>query len=255
MRAEVRPARPRRRPRRARHMADIQLYDATLRDGMQGEGLSLTAEEKLRVAHALDGLGLAPHRGRLPVVEPQGDRALRAARAGVARDRPDRAVRDDPAPRRRRPTPTRRCACSPTASRRSARSSARRRALHLEKVVRVGRDENLRMIERVDRPSSSRRASASSTTPSTSSTAGATTPTTRCAACARPPTRGAERVVLCDTNGGSLPAADPRGDRRSRARRRCPPSASASTATTTAASASPTRSPPSRPARRTCRAR
>ena len=29
----------------------IELYDATLRDGMQGEGMSLTAEEKLRVAH------------------------------------------------------------------------------------------------------------------------------------------------------------------------------------------------------------
>jgi 2-isopropylmalate synthase len=36
----------------------IQLYDATLRDGMQGEGMSLSAEEKLRVAHALDQLGV-----------------------------------------------------------------------------------------------------------------------------------------------------------------------------------------------------
>jgi len=32
----------------------VQLYDATLRDGMQGEGLTLTAAEKLRVVHALD---------------------------------------------------------------------------------------------------------------------------------------------------------------------------------------------------------
>src|SRR2546421_12615769 len=38
-------------------MADIQLYDATLRDGMGGGGMSLTAEEKLRVVHALDALG------------------------------------------------------------------------------------------------------------------------------------------------------------------------------------------------------
>ncbi|MEA2369038.1 MAG: hypothetical protein QOH38_1756, partial [Thermoleophilaceae bacterium] len=28
----------------------IQLYDATLRDGMQGAGMSLSAAEKLRVA-------------------------------------------------------------------------------------------------------------------------------------------------------------------------------------------------------------
>jgi 2-isopropylmalate synthase len=27
----------------------IELYDATLRDGMQGEGLTLSAHEKLRV--------------------------------------------------------------------------------------------------------------------------------------------------------------------------------------------------------------
>jgi 2-isopropylmalate synthase len=36
----------------------IQLYDTTLRDGMQGEGMSLSAEEKLRVAHRLDALGI-----------------------------------------------------------------------------------------------------------------------------------------------------------------------------------------------------
>ncbi|MEX0993809.1 MAG: citramalate synthase [Solirubrobacterales bacterium] len=36
----------------------IHLYDTTLRDGMQGEGMSLSAAEKLRVAHALDQLGL-----------------------------------------------------------------------------------------------------------------------------------------------------------------------------------------------------
>jgi 2-isopropylmalate synthase len=35
----------------------IYLYDTTLRDGMQGEGMSLSAAEKLRVAHTLDDLG------------------------------------------------------------------------------------------------------------------------------------------------------------------------------------------------------
>jgi 2-isopropylmalate synthase len=39
-------------------MRDIQLYDATLRDGMGGGGMSLTADEKLRVVHALDALGV-----------------------------------------------------------------------------------------------------------------------------------------------------------------------------------------------------
>ena len=56
---------------------------------------------------------------------------------------------------------------------------------------------------------------------------------------------GAERVVLCDTNGSSLPARGRRRDgRRARPRSaaRCP---SASTATTTSSAAWPTRSPPS----------
>ena len=65
---------------------------------------------------------------------------------------------------------------------------------------------------------------------------------------------GAERVVLCDTNGPSLPSDVARDGRRRRARR-CPASRSASTATTTAAARSPTRSWPSRPARPRCRAR
>src|SRR4051794_33394260 len=36
----------------------IELYDTTLRDGMQGEGMSLSAEEKLRLVHKLDELGI-----------------------------------------------------------------------------------------------------------------------------------------------------------------------------------------------------
>jgi 2-isopropylmalate synthase len=36
----------------------IQLYDATLRDGMGGGGMSLTAQEKLRVVERLDALGV-----------------------------------------------------------------------------------------------------------------------------------------------------------------------------------------------------
>src|ERR1700719_2354386 len=39
-------------------MSRIELYDTTLRDGMQGEGMSLSAHEKLRVAHRLDELGI-----------------------------------------------------------------------------------------------------------------------------------------------------------------------------------------------------
>ena len=39
-------------------LSKVKLYDTTLRDGMQGQGMSLSASEKVRVVHALDELGV-----------------------------------------------------------------------------------------------------------------------------------------------------------------------------------------------------
>ena len=39
-------------------MTTVHLYDTTLRDGMQGQGMSLSAAEKVRVVQALDRLGV-----------------------------------------------------------------------------------------------------------------------------------------------------------------------------------------------------
>ena len=36
-------------------MEQVKLYDTTLRDGMGGRGMSLTADEKLKVVRALAG--------------------------------------------------------------------------------------------------------------------------------------------------------------------------------------------------------
>lgn len=36
----------------------IELYDTTLRDGAQGAGVAFTEEDRLRVIHALDALGI-----------------------------------------------------------------------------------------------------------------------------------------------------------------------------------------------------
>ena len=52
-------------------MADIQLYDATLRDGMGGGGMTLTAAEKLRVVHALDALGVHMIEAGFPASNPK----------------------------------------------------------------------------------------------------------------------------------------------------------------------------------------
>src|SRR5947208_12628203 len=39
-------------------MEQVKLYDTTLRDGMGGQGMSLSAREKLRIVRALDRLGI-----------------------------------------------------------------------------------------------------------------------------------------------------------------------------------------------------
>jgi 2-isopropylmalate synthase len=184
-------------------MTKIQLYDTTLRDGMQGEGMSLSAQEKLRVAHRLDELGIDLIEAGFPSSNPkelelfellgrerfgQADIAAfgMTRRRGIAADQDPalRVLADCFAP-----------VCTLV---------GKTWRLHLEKVLRVDRKENLRMIEEsvaflvaqgkrvvydaehffdgyVDDPSYALRCLGAA--------AGA----------------GAETVVCCDTNGGTLP--------------------------------------------------
>ena len=52
-------------------MTRVTIYDTTLRDGMQGEGMSLSVDEKVRVAHALDGLGVHLIEAGFPASNPK----------------------------------------------------------------------------------------------------------------------------------------------------------------------------------------
>src|SRR6266581_3094473 len=45
---------------------DVTLYDTTLRDGTQREGLSLSAEDKVKIARRLDALGVSYIEGGWP---------------------------------------------------------------------------------------------------------------------------------------------------------------------------------------------
>ena len=49
----------------------VDLYDTTLRDGTQREGISLSVDDKLRVARAMDGLGVAFIEGGWPGANPK----------------------------------------------------------------------------------------------------------------------------------------------------------------------------------------
>jgi 2-isopropylmalate synthase len=184
-------------------MADIELYDATLRDGMGGGGLTLTAQEKLRVVHALDELGVQLIEAGFPASNPK-ERELfellsreRLSSAeivafGMTRRR-DVAADDDDGLRVLADCFAPVCTLVGKAS-----------VLHVEKVVRVSRDENLQMIgssvsflvgrgKRV-------LLDAEHFFDGFQLDPGYALDCLRAAFDA-----GAERLVLCDTNGGSLP--------------------------------------------------
>src|SRR3989475_6783695 len=50
---------------------DLKLYDTTLRDGTQREGLSLSVEDKLKIARVLDELGVHYIEGGWPGSNPK----------------------------------------------------------------------------------------------------------------------------------------------------------------------------------------
>ncbi|MCC7077557.1 MAG: citramalate synthase [Acidimicrobiia bacterium] len=57
----------------------VDIYDTTLRDGSQREGLSLTVDDKLRIAHQLDELGIRYVEGGWPGANPKDDEFFRRA--------------------------------------------------------------------------------------------------------------------------------------------------------------------------------
>ncbi|MGH9077916.1 MAG: citramalate synthase [Acidimicrobiales bacterium] len=60
----------------------VDIYDTTLRDGSQAEGLSLTVDDKLRVAEQLDRLGVQFVEGGWPGANPKDAEFFRRAAAG-----------------------------------------------------------------------------------------------------------------------------------------------------------------------------
>jgi 2-isopropylmalate synthase len=184
-------------------MADIELYDATLRDGMGGGGLTLTAQEKLRVVRALDELGVQMIEAGFPASNPKEQELFdllsrerlpsaeivafgMTRRRGVAAEEDEglRVLADCFAPV---------CTLVGKAS-----------VLHVEKVVRVSRDENLKMIDSSVSflVSQGKRVllDAEHFFDGFQLDPGYALDCLRAGAEA-----GAERMVLCDTNGGSLP--------------------------------------------------
>ena len=58
----------------------VEIYDTTLRDGTQQEGISLTARDKLKIAKLLDTLGVAYIEGGWPGAHPKDDEFFQRAK-------------------------------------------------------------------------------------------------------------------------------------------------------------------------------
>ena len=184
-------------------MPDIQLYDATLRDGMGGGGLTLTAEEKLRVVHALDELGVDLIEAGFPASNPKEQELfelLAGEQLSVAQivafgmtRRRDSVAQDDAGLRLLADSFAPACTLVGKAS-----------VLHVEKVVRVSREENLAMI--ADSVAFLVGAGKRVLFDAEHFFDGFALDPAYAIACLRVAAEaGAERLVLCDTNGGSLP--------------------------------------------------
>jgi 2-isopropylmalate synthase len=185
-------------------MDQVKLYDTTLRDGMGGRGMSLSVGEKLSVVRALDALGVHFIEAGFPSSNPKEaelferlaeldlENAVIAA-FGMTRRR-DRRAEDDEALQGLTSS------FAPVVC-----LVGKSSLLHVEKVIRVSREENLAMVAdsiAFCRAQGKRPVfDAEHFFDGYREDSAYALETVRAAAEA-----GAENVTLCDTNGGSLPS-------------------------------------------------
>jgi 2-isopropylmalate synthase len=185
-------------------MTRIELYDATLRDGMGGGGMSLTAEEKVRLVRRLDELGVDIVEAGFPASNPKEAELFglleretlthaTIAAFGMTRRR-GVAAADDAG------LQVLASCFAPICTIVGKTSIA-----HVEKVVRVSREENLAMIAEsvAFLVAQGKRVifDAEHVFDGLREDRDYAIDCLRTAALA-----GAERLVLCDTNGPSLPS-------------------------------------------------
>ncbi|HMQ32707.1 MAG TPA: citramalate synthase [Chloroflexaceae bacterium] len=181
----------------------IRLYDTTLRDGAQREGLSLSCEDKLKIARALDELGVHYIEGGWPGSNPKdaeffarvGELGLRHARVaafGATRHAGGRCEGDPNILALVR-------AATPVVT-----LVGKSSALHVERVLETTRDENLAMI--ADSVAFFKGMGKEVVYDAEHFFDGHKLDPAYALATVEAAARaGADVVVLCDTNGGSLP--------------------------------------------------
>jgi 2-isopropylmalate synthase len=184
-------------------MEQVKLYDTTLRDGMGGRGMSLSVAEKLKVVDALDALGVQYIEAGFPSSNPKeaelferlGDLRLQQATMvafGMTRRRDTRAE-DDAA-----------LAVLVSSFAPAVCLVGKAWTLHVEKVIRVSREENLAMI--ADSVAFCREQGKTVVFDAEHFFDGYRADPEYALECVNAAVEGgAADVTLCDTNGGNLP--------------------------------------------------
>lgn len=181
----------------------IKLFDTTLRDGTQREGVSLTTEDKIRIARELDDLGLHYIEAGFPASNPKDleffesfdNSELRSARlvAFTRARRPNARAEDDPA-----------VTLLAALSAPVACIVAKSWRLHVEKVLRTTPEENVESV----RDTVSYLASAGKEVIFDAEhyfDGFRDDPDHALSVLRAAAEAGATTLVLCDTNGGTLP--------------------------------------------------
>jgi 2-isopropylmalate synthase len=184
-------------------MEQVRLYDTTLRDGMGGQGMSLSVGEKLKVLHALDALGVHFVEAGFPSSNPKeaelfellAEQELEQATIaafGMTRRR-DRRAEDDEA------LGVLASCFAPVVC-----LVGKSWRLHVDKVIKVSAEENLAMIG--DSLAFLREQGKRPVFDAEHFFDGYRDDPAYALECVRAAAEaGAGNVTLCDTNGGSLP--------------------------------------------------
>jgi 2-isopropylmalate synthase len=184
-------------------MTQVLLYDTTLRDGMQGQGMTLSAQEKVRVVRKLDRLGIHLIEAGFPGSNPK-ELELFEMLADVELDQADVCAfgmtrRKGIAPEEDEALGLLASGFAPVVT-----LVGKTWGLHLDKVTKVSREENLEMIR--DSVAFLHQAGKRVIYDAEHFFDGYRDDRDYALECLRAASEaGAENVTLCDTNGSSLP--------------------------------------------------
>ena len=185
-------------------MKTIKIYDTTLRDGSQSEDVSFTVEDKIRIAHKLDELGVNYIEGGWPGSNPRDmDSFKRIQTSKFVQDKitafgstrhPDKKVEDDPNTKN-----------LISANTEVITIFGKSWDLHVDQALSTTLDENLRMIS--DSVNYLKKQCSEVLFDAEHFFDGyKSNPDYAMKVLKEAESAGADWIVLCDTNGGSLPS-------------------------------------------------